>query len=170
VDDVVSLADLQRFAHVDPHFDDIPDRQCIVSEIFEQRRQKLHPDIDIPAELVLQLLDLMIFETDDIAVPSQLGHQNELGYDILHHALKVCRDAFLTHAFMPRDGHFCFLLRYSYDLERGVIRVSEFFAFDLIYFSEGTFADKLDNGPFIPAISDVHDFALFSSVSYFFGN
>ena len=98
MDDIELLAQLQRMAQIDSQLDHVLPGDRMGAGVPVQRRQELHPDQDVPADIVRVLDDLMILVADHVAVAFQSAHQGKFPDQFLHKAAKISPHAGVIHA------------------------------------------------------------------------
>ena len=74
MNDVVPLAQLQRFAHVNAQLDDIPAAERMVVGILQQWGKQFHPDENVPAHAVVVGDDLVILTADHVGHTLEMAH------------------------------------------------------------------------------------------------
>ncbi len=149
VDDVVLFAGHQRLAHVDGEF-----HHRLLRWVHRQglghRRQQLHLDVDVPAEAVLMLDILHVVAVHHVGVALQLAHQGILGHDALQMGAKGAGDALVVVAVVAHLVDVAAVLRNGDDLQRGLLRLAEDVALDLIHPAEAAPADETHRLPAWP--------------------
>ena len=94
----IFLAQLQRPAQINSQLDHVLPGDRMSAGVPVQRRQELHPDQDVPANVIRVLDDLMILVADHVAVAFQAAHQGKLLYQLLHKTAKISPHTGIIHA------------------------------------------------------------------------
>ena len=97
VNDAFALKELQRLHQLPAHPQDIRLRNRMLLYISLNRHQKLHPDQNIPLNLILIPDYLIIFAVYDMREALHIRHDLDLICQIIDHILKKSRDGPLIH-------------------------------------------------------------------------
>ena len=161
------LTQLQGFAQVDAQLDDLlPGQGLFLLDVLIQRRQQLHLNEDVPADVVLVLDHLVVFVAYHVAVALELAHEGKFLHQFLDLTVERGPDALLVHALAAHRAHLTLAGRNGDGLQGRLVHLPKVLTLDLEDLAEGPLANEPgdmpdpEDGFILFVVVDVHTFSL----------